>query len=327
MKNILIIYHLEDNDGVCSCAILSDYIRKNFPTCKINYLPATYRILNDIYANGTEYMDEYFAPYDACAMLDVSFNEYKGMKYLKQRFGSNFTWCDHHSPIIKLSFKYKFDDVAGVRDKNRSTILNLYKHLYDPFDEKYMTNEVPLLLKYLSAFDSWTHEANNLDFETCRYINTYVTHISKLDVSWWLDSFTLDKVLYTDNNEFLPDFINAGKEYCDNIDKRNEEMINYAGDMGWTVGPDNRPACMIVIYGGSNSLMFKSVKDKCKNGIALKKTNGSQWTLSLYNTSDDNTFHCGEYLQKVYKGGGHEGAAGATISQSQFIKILKNKHI
>ena len=73
-------------------------------------------------------------------------------------------------------------------------------------------------------------------------------------------------------------------------------------------------------------MVFVSVKDKFTNGIVFKNQKDGTWAVSLYNTNgDDNSFHCGEYMKKTYGGGGHEGAAGAQISESQFIKILKTK--
>lgn len=327
-KNILIIYHLEDNDGVCSCAIMEHYIRTHFKDANVERLPGTYKILSDLYEKGKDFLDEYFAPYDTCIMLDISFNDYKAMKYLSNKFGNRFIWCDHHLPIIKASFKHGFDNINGVRDTTRSAILNTYKYLYDPLDEKYFNGTVPELFKYLSAFDSWSFDTYKLDFDVCRYINTAVTMNSCLNVDWWLNNNFMENIIMdVDMQEYINNLHDEGKQRCDELDKRNAEMIAYAGDTTWTVGDDNRPACMLVLYGGSNSLMFKSVKDTCKNGIVLKKTNDSHWTLHLYNTVDDSSFHCGDYLNKRYKGGGHEGAAGATISQSTFIKLLKAKHV
>ena len=47
----------------------------------------------------------------------------------------------------------------------------------------------------------------------------------------------------------------------------------------------------------------------------------------MYNVIDNHEFHCGTYLKNKYGGGGHEGAAGATISIDTFINILKTKSI
>ena len=49
--------------------------------------------------------------------------------------------------------------------------------------------------------------------------------------------------------------------------------------------------------------------------------------MSLYNTKDEDEFHCGKYCKEHYKGGGHKGAAGCQITQKQMLKILKTKEI
>ena len=73
--------------------------------------------------------------------------------------------------------------------------------------------------------------------------------------------------------------------------------------------------------------MFKTVKDKIKNGIVFKRLKDGNWGISLYNANLDDTFHCGEYLKNKYNGGGHLGAAGCQISEEQFIEILKTHEI
>jgi nanoRNase/pAp phosphatase (c-di-AMP/oligoRNAs hydrolase) len=49
--------------------------------------------------------------------------------------------------------------------------------------------------------------------------------------------------------------------------------------------------------------------------------------MSLYNIYDNDNFNCGTYLKENYNGGGHVGAAGCTITNTKFIKILKTKKI
>mgnify|MGYP002517748203 CR=1 FL=1 len=187
MNKYLLIYHKEDNDGVCSAAIVANQIKKmNKEDYSLIYFPATYKLLSDLYLKGEEYLNEYFDNYTHVIMCDVSFNEYKAMIYLKNKFKQNFIWFDHHLPIIKESFKHKFDNLNGVRDHTRSTILNVYKYFYDEFDILYNNKKAPKLLWYLSTFDSWTHKENNLDFEEVMYVNTSITKTSNLSLSFWL---------------------------------------------------------------------------------------------------------------------------------------------
>ena len=73
--------------------------------------------------------------------------------------------------------------------------------------------------------------------------------------------------------------------------------------------------------------MFKTVQGKYDNAVCFKSSNTGNIILSMYNVIDNHSFHCGTYLKNKYGGGGHEGAAGATISIDTFINILKTKKI
>ena len=349
MNKYLLIYHKEDNDGVCSAAIVANQIKKmNKEDYNLIYFPATYKLLSDLYLKGEEYLNEYFDNYTHVIMCDVSFNEYKAMIYLKNKFKQNFIWFDHHLPIIKESFKHKFDNLNGVRDHTRSTILNVYKYFYDEFDILYNNKKAPKLLWYLSTFDSWTHKENNLDFEEVMYVNTSITKTSNLSLSFWLqeiDSETLIEILCRGDELsriYNENYINTaraeGESICYVKDKHNAELIESNGDLTWKIEGTDRKVCMLVTSGGSSSLMFKSLRrpENCPqeefnkyydNGVVFKKTKDSEWTISLYNINEEDTFSCGEYLKNKYKGGGHLGAAGATISQAKFIKMLKTKEI
>ena len=74
--------------------------------------------------------------------------------------------------------------------------------------------------------------------------------------------------------------------------------------------------------------MFKCLKGTdIRHGLVFKHHPNGNWVLSMYNINDDEEFHCGEFLKEKYNGGGHKGAAGCTLTQEQFIEILKNKRI
>lgn len=344
-KDVLVIYHLEDNDGVCSAAMMTNYLLTQkakmssynnlFKFNNVKLYGATYKMLNDLYETGESGMNEFFNKYSMVIMLDISFNNPKGMLYLKKKFKNGFVWIDHHAPIINQSFKDGFDDVHGVRSADRSTILNTYKYLYDPLDEMYRNKTVNSVLFYLSAYDSWTHEKHGLPFDVVRAVNTYFTTASKLKVEWWLrefhDGFTFIETLVDniDNNgDDISEYASIGQQICDKIDADNEQLITQNGDYSWTLGDTNRKICVVVNSGPSNSVMFKTLKGtEYVNGAVLKKTNADDWIISLYNINDDDTFNCGVYLKETYGGGGHKGAAGATLSQETFIKMIKDKRI
>ena len=328
-KDFLIIYHKEDNDGVFSTAIIYDYIinklKHNYKTENIVFIGADYVMMQEFANDKNNTPEQLHQDFKHIILTDISFNP-KYMRALFDEFGYDFIWFDHHAPIIKESYRNKFDDVPGIRDTGRSAILCAYKYLYDPFDEAYNNKEIPELLRILSAWDSWTYEKEG-------YTNNYVRHINKGVTIKYELSISYAKKLINDilegkiNDSYLvDDLYDYGKTLNDYDDIVIKGIIETSGDFGWTVDKKHK-ACAIFHQGASNSLMFKSVKNRIDCGIIFKHNPSGVWTISLYNANEDCDFHCGEYLKTNYNGGGHKGAAGCQITEEQFIKILKEKNI
>ena len=117
----------------------------------------------------------------------------------------------------------------------------------------------------------------------------------------------------------------------DSYDTENAaNLIATAADNTWTLALEDgtiKTASALFLQGASNSTMFKTCPENIQHGIVFKRQPNSNWTFSLDNVRNDSDFHCGEFLKKKYNGGGHPGAAGCTITEEQFINILKNKQI
>lgn len=335
MKKYLIVYHQEDNDGVFSAAIIKHYLMNTLNVAKddIELLPATYNSLNKLQQNEKIY--DWPKEFGHIIITDISFNDWKVMKWLSKTFGDNFTWFDHHAPIINISIKEGFDHVNGIRDISNSAIWHVYKYLYDPF----MEGDFPLVVKMLSAWDSWTYEREGIEQEYCRAFNKGFTISSELSVAWYIERMDLFLCNHTyDGGGVIKGIEKAGRVACEIEDNDNKELIRTNGDKEWHV--NGIPAIMVVTTGATNSLMFKTlqVKDHTEDDLRVaavfKHCSDGNWTLSLYNiydlkgdTSNPMYFHCGKYLQEKYNGGGHEGAAGCTISTEKFCKMLKSKTI
>ena len=330
MKKYLIVYHQEDNDGVFSAAIIKHYLMTSLNVSKDEI---TYNSLNKLQANGT--VENWSNEYNHIIITDISFNDWKVMKWLSKTFGENFTWIDHHAPIINISIKEGFDNVNGIRDSANSAIWNAYKYLYDPFMEK----QFPFVVKMLSAWDSWTYEREGIETEWCRAFNKGFTICSELSVAWYIERINMFLGNHTyDGEGYIKSIEKIGREACEREDNANKELIRTNGDKEWTV--NGIPAIMVVTTGGTNSLMFKSLQlenhteTDLRVAAVFKHCSDGNWTLSLYNiydlkgdTSNPMYFHCGKYLQEKYNGGGHEGAAGCTITVDKFCKMLKSKTI
>ena len=334
-KKYLIIYHFEDNDGCCSAAIMKCYLVNELKINenKIVLFGANYAILSEIYKNDFNFIlndkeVNMLEDFECIIMTDVSFNDFSAMKEIYEMYGSNFTWIDHHAPIINESMKDNYDiKINGVRDTSRSALLNAYKYCYDPLDIKYINGEAPYLLRVLSAWDSFTFENEGIDFEYARKVNMGFTKWYNLNVDIWYNNiynFIFGNAEF--NKSYADEGYNIGEKEANVYDERNEKIIKNFGMPDFSV--DGRSAILLFMSEGTSSLIFKSVKDKYKNGICAKTSPSGNIVISLYNTDrNDHSFHCGTYLHDKYGGGGHEGAAGATLSIETFNKILSNKEL
>ena len=316
-EQYLIIYHKEDNDGLFSMAIIYNYliIEKNINKDNIKLFGADYNDLDKLSLD-----DDLIKNSTHIYISDVSFDTVEKMMQLKEMFGDNLVWIDHHKPMIDNSISKGFDDIKGIRDTKHSALYNAFKYLYP-------THNIPELFKLLSAWDSWSYDAEGIDFDLCKYINIGVNNIYNLNPDYIINYVYLLIYIYNDyiNPPDIDELYEIGKFEAKILDRTYENNVKAYGDFSWTV--NGRTACAMFIQGPSNSQMFKVCKDKVQNGIVFKRLPDSNWALSLYNTDNQHDFHCGEYLKKHFNGGGHEGAAGCQISEELFINILKQKKI
>ena len=316
-EQYLIIYHKEDNDGLFSMAIIYNYliIEKNINKDSIKLFGADYNDLDKLSLD-----DDIIKSSTHIYISDVSFDTVEKMMQLKEMFGDNLVWIDHHKPMIDNSISKGFDDIKGIRDTKHSALYNAFKYLYP-------THNIPELFKLLSAWDSWSYDAEGIDFDLCKYINIGVNNIYNLNPDFIINYVYLLIYIYNDyiNPPDIDELYEIGKFEAKILDRTYENNVKAYGDFSWAV--NGRTACAMFIQGPSNSQMFKVCKDKVQNGIVFKRLPDSNWALSLYNTDNQHDFHCGEYLKKHFNGGGHEGAAGCQISEELFINILKQKKI
>lgn len=332
----LIIYHFEDNDGVCSCALVKQAIkyRERYGDT-IDLLPSNYASLAKLVEDND--FDEYFGQYDYIYMTDISFNDWHCMKRLYDLMGDHLYWFDHHAPIINDSHEHGFDDIPGFRDTGRSAILCVYHHFWDQVDSKYKDGEIPTILRLLSAWDCWSWAKEGLSDNFIRSFNVGVNTKGELKVDYFMNNMRWllmdgehDDVYHypLDSNKnvltLIEQYCAVGREIIDRQDKANEGLISGYGEEGWYVDGEKN-AVMVVTSGPSNSQMFKSVADRFDHGIVIKHTKDGKWTVSLYNTREDVDFDCGKYLKQKYNGGGHKGAAGCTLDNTQFFKVIQDK--
>ena len=331
-NKILIIYHKEDNDGVFSASIVKyALIHSNkYTDDDIDLYGTCYNELSKDFESGK--LEKWALQYSSVIMTDISFNEVKAMKQMYDLFGNSFVWIDHHKPIIEESKKNNFGKANGIRETTRSAILLAYKYYFDVFDINYKDHSIPEILRVLSAWDSFSYEREGYELDYVRKVNIGVNFICKLNIDAAYN--TIEKI-FDDKDNFVQkltaDAYNQGNTIVEYENGVSAQLCKQSGDGEFKLIDDCgnivRSAMALFVQGQSNSLMFDTVKDKYQNGIVFKRCPNGNWTISLYNTNKDDTFDCGAYLKKKYKGGGHIGAAGCTVSQAKFIKMLKIKVI
>lgn len=339
MTKYLIIYHREDNDGVVSGSLFYDYLttKLNINKSEIALLPSDYNSLAQFEKQHP--IDTLKEEYENIIMTDISFNDSKYMKKIYNEFGNKFIWCDHHKPIIDESFKEHFSDAVGVRNTTKSAILCVYEYLYDAFNERYNEKDVPEVFRLLSAWDSWSYEREGYEFEYVKAINKAYTIKFNLDFDLVVKHVHNIIKYWEENHENIFDkqeYFDYGTVLNNYDDIVMEGIIKTSGDCSWQVRFEDedkgRPlfhkACAIFHQGATNSTMFKCLKNKGINhGLVFKHSPNGNWVMSMYNINEDEWTHCGEFLKERYNGGGHKGAAGCTLTEAQFIKILKSKTI
>lgn len=332
----LLIYHKEDNDGLISGALINKWLKFTYKKdADITLYPSTYSELSELWESG-EVANSWNNEYDYIIMTDLSFNEVSAMKYLKNTFKNHFIWIDHHAPAIKASIKEGYGGLEGYRDTNQSAILNAYRYFYDPLNITRENGTLPNVLRVLSAYDSFSYEREGYEFDYVEAVNLGANSMYELD----FDKCTqmLNDILYYDYTEYVwkasinNDYILANLEKCGKIiqkyeRQKNKKIIADYGDGDWFIENTNRKCIVLFMQGQTSLIMFDSVKHLYSNAAVFKRTTTGYWTMSLYNTNTNDNFHCGEYLKEKYKGGGHSGAAGCTLSESKFLKMLKTKTI
>ena len=332
----LLIYHKDDNDGLISGALINKWLKFTYKKdADITLCPSTYSELFELWESG-EVANSWNNEYDYIIMTDLSFNEVSAMKYLKNTFKNHFIWIDHHAPAIKASIKEGYGGLEGYRDTNQSAILNAYRYFYDPLNITRENGTLPNVLRVLSAYDSFSYEREGYEFDYVEAVNLGANSMYELD----FDKCTqmLNDILYYDYTEYVwkasinNDYILANLEKCGKIiqkyeRQKNKKIITDYGDGDWFIENTNRKCIVLFMQGQTSLIMFDSVKHLYSNAAVFKRTPTGNWTMSLYNTNTNDNFHCGEYLKEKYKGGGHSGAAGCTLPESKFLKMLKTKTI
>jgi oligoribonuclease NrnB/cAMP/cGMP phosphodiesterase (DHH superfamily) len=303
-KNVLIIYHRADYDG-----LFSGNIARKF------YIESEYEVDLKGYNYGDQVpdFDEILKNYTEVCILDVSFDA-PIMKTLHE--SGKVYWIDHHIGTTRLSEESGYSEMLGERTDLKIGAVEV------AWDYFFKGMEKPHIIELISAYDVWDHDRFVWDLETAplQYAlrAEYNLSIEKLWRHW-------DRLLY--DLDYLETALQSGRfltKYLNNVWK--SWCGNYAFDV--LVAGKYKAICMLSAQGGS--LQFESELTP-ENGydlqLVVNRKGPDLYNVGIYKKSDDcNDFDCAKFASEVYKtGNGHKSAAGFTLNLEQFTRLIKDQ--
>jgi oligoribonuclease NrnB/cAMP/cGMP phosphodiesterase (DHH superfamily) len=252
-------YHSADLDGHCSGAI----VKYKFP--KALMYPINY---------GDKFPWDDIKPDDIVYMVDFALQPFEDMLTLDLSVLSKLYWIDHHSSAIESSDKSHFGlRLSGKRNTSKAACELVWEYL---FPDK----PVPLAVKLLSLYDSWTYQDHELEdlvlpFQMrMRMENLNPKNWDEVGIQW--NSLLEGEQQYSDityTRAMIHNYVSQGKlllKYDQEQKKKYAEtyafetIIEIPIDMaGEKYGHVVRPYKAIVVnLGHTNSKVFDSVWEK-----------------------------------------------------------------
>jgi oligoribonuclease NrnB/cAMP/cGMP phosphodiesterase (DHH superfamily) len=280
---MIIFFHSVDLDGICSAAVVYNYMLLNFPKeeCKLY---------------GINYGDLF--PWELIKdqeVIMVDFSLTRDEMIRLQNESKDLTWIDHHKSAIN---DMEGINIPGIQEVGKGACMLSWMYYHNMCKEE----EVPIMVKYISDDDVWNHSnPNTWPFQYGMQL---------LDP----DPYLLAQWLRSDKCEFIKQevierAIEAGQviiKYREGSDKRYAKQAAFETSI---LGPENKLYRAIAINKlQSGTELFKSVWDPDKYDImiAFGFTNGG-YNFSLRSMDDGPDV---SEIAKFYKGGGHPRAAG-----------------
>ena len=307
-RNVLIIYHRADYDG-----LFSGNIARKF------YIESGYKVDTKGYNYGDQVpeFNEILKTYSEVCILDVSFDP-DIMKTLYK--SGKVYWIDHHIGTMRVSEEAGYSEMLGERTTLKIGAVEVAWNYF------FRGMKTPHLIELISAYDVWDHDRFVWDLETTplQYAlrAKYSLNLEKIWRDWDLlledpcEEIILCDELITSGQAILKYLKNVWKSWCG----------NYAFDV--LVAGKYKAICMLSAQGGS--LQFESELTP-ENGydlqVVVNRKGPDLYNVGIYKISDDcNDFDCAKYASEVYKtGNGHKSAAGFTLNLEQFTKLIRDQ--
>ena len=311
-KQITIIYHRVDYDGLFSAMICKYFFDINYPTeISINNIGYTY-------SDPLPDISQLKRISDKLIMVDISFPpDY--MLNLINTFGKeNIIWIDHHITAIRESIKYGYDYLIGQRDSECK--VGACELTWKWFFEGM---ETPKIIQLLSAYDVWDKTRFSWDNEVlpCQNGLRAIFGMNLESISHNYNQILSDGFLET---QILP----GGRMIKSFLSMKWKAQVKNSSFEITVAGKYRGIALLTPDF---TSAMFESVLDKGYQVFCIcnMRKDSEMFSVSLYSEPDGRLgdFELGEYMKQNYSGGGHKTAAGGKLTKEQFEKLIYNKEI
>ena len=220
-------------------------------------------------------------------LVDYSFDDPKKMEQLLD-ITANVIWFDHHASTIR-----KYEDfpheIEGKRVYGEPAACKLVRDYIWPL------NPDDVMTEQIHKWDTWNHDDKTLDFRNGMLAQSQdPTH-----PIWEFAQHNPEKI------------IEEGKAVTKFRERRRK---NYIKDYGFeaVLGSHN---CMVCNMGNASSKLFDSITTSSYDVLVAYVYDGRNYKVSMYTTKDNVDV---SKIAESYGGGGHEDAAGFTVSELPF---------
>lgn len=334
MKKIVIYSHRVDNDGYASAAIMNMFFPEYLKTqgiqeCEIVNVPWTYGDKTPVF--------EDFDGYDYVIVVDLHFDNKLTLK-LKNYFGDNFIWFDHHAQCI-IEYENFCNEIGvdfyvnGIQSKmtypNNKICCSAAELCWYWFfgckgNERFTETKalitthknIPTVIELISDFDVWNKESNNswdeeiypFQMGSRTYIKSYVDMMDLLYHELYIDNIN------STENSRVNQYINEGKII---VNYENAECLKDIRSGAFTetfYWNDREYKVCVLNTTKRSSNVFVNMPNRddydvfiCYN--IIKRQSDYQYRYSMYAFKDD--VKCAGMIISNVKFNGHDHACGA----------------
>lgn len=283
-------YHSSDFDGLCSAAI----VKYKYPDCEL--FPINY---------GDEFpWNETRDSYEVVFMVDFCLQPFIDMVTLNKRCW--LIWIDHHGTAIQSAIE-SGEEINGCRIEGQAGCELTWDWIFG--------TKRPKAVSLLGRYDVWQYKDNNevLPFQYGMRLENADPRNPEVMKNLWIPLFNGNNCnsIIQEGHTVLKYENQVNEKFCKSYAFETELRIP-EGVLGKTY--NLKAICLN--RGLNSSKVFESVWDNSKYDIMVGFCRrNKKWDVSLY--SDKLEIHCGE-IAKIFKGGGHVGAAGCQVDELPF---------